>query len=294
VAATGAEADALRAKAAAWREDGVAVEPLAAADLARLEPALAGGLEHALHLPGEAQVRNARHLRALLEGCRRRGVEILAGRAAIALVRRADRVEAVATADGAVAGERFVVAAGAWSPALLASAGLDLPGRPVRGQLVLLDAGVPRLGRIVWQGPRYLVPRPDGRVLVGSTEEDAGFDHQPTAGGVAGLLGLATRLLPALAAASFGGAWAGLRPGSPDGLPTLGAADGLANLYLATGHHRAGFELSAGTARVVADLLLGRPPAVPLDAFRFGRHAAAPSGAHAEVGPPDPPARVEA
>lgn len=279
-----AEAAALERAAAGWRAQGIEVEDLTAADLARREPAV-GAVVRAVRLPGEAQLRNPWHLRALAAGCRRREVELLPGRPVTGFDRRGGRVTALRTGDGGggetIAGERFVVAAGTWSPALLATAGVALAGRPVRGQIVLLDAATPPFGHNLWCGSRYLVARPDGRVLIGSTEDDAGFDARPTAAGVAGLLDLAHRLVPGLAGAVFERAWAGLRPGSPDHLPTLGLAPGHDNLFLATGHFRAGFELSAGTALVMTELIQGRTPSVPLEAFSPHRPAVAGSGAAA-------------
>jgi glycine oxidase len=120
-------------------------------------------------------------------------------------------------------------------------------------------------------GKRYLVPRPDGRVLVGSTEEDVGFDKRTTAGAIRDLLDFAIAVVPALAAAPLERSWAGLRPGSPDGLPFLGPVPGVENLYVAAGHFRAGIQLSPGTALVMRDLILGRTPAVPVESFRLDR-----------------------
>jgi glycine oxidase len=105
------------------------------------------------------------------------------------------------------------------------------------------------------------VPRPDGRILVGSTEEDAGFDVRPTAGGVAGLLEFAAALVPALAGAPLQRCWAGLRPGSPDGLPFLGPV---------------GIQLSPGTGLVMSELLLGRQPSLSLEPFRLDRQPSPP------------------
>jgi glycine oxidase len=146
------------------------------------------------------------------------------------------------------------------------------PGvRPVRGQIALLNTGVPRLRPILLHGKRYLVPRPDGRVLVGSTEEDAGFNANPTSGAVAELLAFANALVPAWAQARLERCWAGLRPGSPDGLPYLGGVPGWDNLYLAAGHFRSGLQLSPGSGLVMKELLLGQTPSVPLEAFRLDR-----------------------
>jgi glycine oxidase len=263
LAAGDAELEELERAAADWAAQGVEAEPLTAAAARRLEPALGPGVDRAYRLPGEAQIRNPRLLAALAEACRRRGVTLDTGCEVTGLRVEGRRVTALDTAAGPIPGDRFVLAAGAWTPALAAGAGIELAGEPVRGQIVLLDAPAPPFRHNLWSGERYAVARDDGRVLVGSTMERAGFDKRPTAEGVAGLLELARRLVPALAAAPFVRAWAGLRPGSLDGHPVIGRAPGHHNLYLATGHHRAGLELAAGTARVLTDLLLDRPPPVP-------------------------------
>lgn len=265
----------LDAEAEGWEADGVAVERPSIEEVARLEPRLAADLARVYRLPGGCQIRNPRHLRALAVGSARLGVELRTGTPATGFERSGGRVTAVATPRGPVAGDRFVLAAGPWSPSLAEGAGVPLPGTPVRGQIVMLETPAPLLRHVVWSGSRYLVPRPEGRLLIGATEEDAGFDRRPTAGGVAGLLALAHRLVPSSAGAVFDRAWGGLRPGSPDALPVLGPAPGLDNLYLATGHFRSGFELSAGTAVVMAQLLRGERPELPLEAFSPGRFAGA-------------------
>src|SRR5207302_1775874 len=129
----------------------------------------------------------------------------------------------------------------------------------------------PFLSRIVERGRNYLVPRDDGRILVGSTEEDAGFDTRPTPVAVRDLLDEALRLCPVLAGAEVERSWAGLRPGSIDTRPYLGLAPGYQNLVVATGHKRAGLQLSPATAEVIADLVLGRPPRIDLSSFRIDR-----------------------
>jgi glycine oxidase len=137
--------------------------------------------------------------------------------------------------------------------------------------MALLNTAAPLFRRVLCRGKRYLVPRADGRVLVGSTEEDAGFDRRTTAAAVAGLLQLAVELVPGLAAAHLERAWAGLRPGSPDGLPFLGAVPGTGNLFVAAGHFRSGIQLSPATGLVLKELIRGEKPTVPLEAFRLDR-----------------------
>jgi glycine oxidase len=166
---------------------------------------------------------------------------------------------------------RFVLAAGAWTGGLLDQLGWRPGIRPVRGQIALLNTGAPLFRRVLLWGSRYLVPRPDGRVLVGSTEEDAGFTKRTTAAAISELLTLAGRLVPALAEAHLEQCWAGLRPGSPDGWPFLGPVPGCPNLYVAAGHFRAGIQLSPVTGLVLKELLLGQETTVPLEPFRLDR-----------------------
>jgi glycine oxidase len=256
-----------------WRGEGIRFEMLNDEAVRSLEPALAPHPGPACHLPDMAQVRNPRHLRALLAGCRETGVRFRAGCPVHGFDRQGGRVTAVKTAEGPLAAGRYLLATGAWTDALLEQVGWRPGIRPVRGQIVLLNTGAPVFRRILLHGPRYLVPRPDGRVLVGSTEEDAGFDKRTTAAAVQDLLALASALVPALGQASVERAWAGLRPGSPDGLPFLGPVPGCDNLFVAAGHFRAGIQLSPGTALLLAELLLGRKPELPVEPFRLDRPA---------------------
>ncbi len=244
-----------------WHSPGVPVEHWGRETIRATAPYLAPDIDRAVYLPSLAQVRNPWHMRALAEGCRRRGVEILEKFDA-RLVAHRSRV-AVEGIDA----DRVLVAAGAWSAELLAPLGIRLPVRPVRGQMLLYRTPDAWVRPVLLQGKRYLVPRADGRILVGSTEEEAGFDATTTADGLAGLAAFARRVMPALADASLERSWAGLRPGSPAGVPFLGAIPSFDNLHVACGHFRAGIQLSAATGLVMAQHLLGQPPSIALDSF---------------------------
>lgn len=254
-----------------WHGAGIRVETLDETAARRLEPALATGLGTVHHLPDLAQVRNPRHLKALIALCQGLGVQLQPHCAVKALERDGARITAVQTPSGRLSAGQFVLATGAWSSELLAPLGWRPGIKPIRGQIALLDPGRPLLQRVLLWGPRYLVPRLEGRVLVGSTEEDVGFERRTTARAIADLIGLASTLVPALAQAHVERCWAGLRPGSPDGLPYIGRLPGTTNLIVAAGHFRAGVQTSAGTALLVTDLVLGRTPALPLEAFRLER-----------------------
>ncbi len=259
-----------------WRAEGIVFRELEGDALRAVEPALSPALPRAYHLSGMAQVRNPRHLKALIAVCEAEGVRLYPRRPAVGFACSGRNIDAVRTEEGSLSAGRFLVTAGAWTDGLLQSVGLRLGVRPVRGQIALLQTGEARPRPVLLRGKRYLVRRLDGRVLVGSTEEDAGFDARPTAAAIAGLLDFAAEVVPSLAGAVVERCWAGLRPGSPDGLPFVGPAPGFSNLFVAAGHFRAGIQLSPGTGRVVTDLLLGRAPILPLEAFRLDRPPAPP------------------
>jgi glycine oxidase len=259
----------------AWQDEGIRFEVQSGATLAGVEPTLAPGLDSGYFLPDMAQVRNPRHLKALLAWCRDR-VTLMADRPIEGFARQGQRIGAAVTRGGSLAAGQFLIAAGAWSDRLLEPLGVRLGIGPVRGQIALLDAGSASPRRILLRGKRYLVPRGDGKVLVGSTEEDAGFDKHTTAEAITDLLAFARALVPGLTSARVERCWAGLRPGSPDGMPFLGRVPGFDNLWVAAGHFRSGIQLSPGTGLLMKELILGQAPTVPTEAFRLDRPPAPP------------------
>jgi glycine oxidase len=254
-----------------WLDEGIAFQAMTNAELKHLAPGLSSEAGGGYFLPGMAQVRNPRHLKALIAACELLAVGLLPCREVLSLVRQGERISAVETEDGPVEGGKFLIAAGAWTDELLGPLGWRPGVRPIRGQIALLKCLTMELRSIVLRGKCYLVPRGDGLVLVGATEEDAGFASRPTARGIAGLLAFAEKLVPRLAQAYVERCWAGLRPGSPDGLPFLGQVPGYSNLLVAAGHFRAGIQLSPATGVVMTDLLLDREPTIPLAPFRLDR-----------------------
>jgi glycine oxidase len=263
-----------------WRREGLAVKWLHAADVDLEEPALAGAYDRCeLHgaalAADEVQIRSPRHLKALISACENRRVEISSGTEAFDFDFVGPKVAAVRTNMGPIAADQIVVAAGAWSQAISARLRLTIAVKPMRGQIVMLSTPRPILARIVeWNieiGHRYLLPRDDGRLLVGTTMEDVGFDRRNTAEAVADMLHFATRLSPALRAATVERSWCGFRPASVDGLPYLGAVPGLENAFIAAGHFRHGLWLSTGTAVVMSRLIRGESPGVDLTPFRVDR-----------------------
>lgn len=268
------EAADLDEMAGRWQESGIEAHRLGPAQLRDLEPAIAAATAATSWLlPDESQLRNPRHLKALLIACRRRGVEVSSGMGVDDFELRGDRIVAAITNSGRVSADQYCVTAGAWTRSVVLRAGHQVAIRPVRGQIVLLDARCGLLNRIVNDGPRYLVPREDGHVLVGSTEEDVGFDRANNAEAIAGLLAFAQGWAPALAAATFERAWTGFRPATVDGRPYLGRLPAITNAFVAAGHFRSGLQLSAGTAVVMRELMLGQHPQIDLTPFRVDRPA---------------------
>lgn len=271
-----AEVAELRTMAGRWRVERIVFERLAEADIRHVEPALDPSIRDAYFLPDRAQIRNPRHLRALRTAAEAKGATILEGKPVTAFETDGSRVAAVWSEATRIACGAAVVTAGAWSESLVKTLGVSAPTPPLKGQMVLLRSGDGGPRRIVEYGANYLVPRGDGRVLAGATQEEAGFDQRPTTAGVRGLLDLALKLCPGLADAELEASWAGLRPGSLDGRPYIGRLPGYANAFLAAGHKRAGLQLSTGTAEAVCDLVLGRPPRLDLSGFEVGRPAQPP------------------
>lgn len=250
-------------RALSWsREHGAAMERLDAAGVAALEPALAptGG---GLWFPQVAQIRNPRLMKALKASLRVRGLPVRSGLEVEGLVVRAGRVVGVRTAEGVLNADKVLVAGGAWSGRILASVARPLPVDPVRGQMIVYRGEPGLLRHITLYRDHYVIPRRDGRILAGSTVERVGFDKTATEAARAELQTAAEQLVPALADLPVEHHWAGLRPGSPTGIPYIGEHPAVRGLFVNTGHYRNGVVLGLASARLAADLILGRP--APLD-----------------------------
>ncbi len=232
------------------------VRRLRARQVRELEPALAARTRGGIHVPGDHQVDNRALVDALAEACRRSGVRTFTGTVE-SVSASGGHVDGVVLADGReVAAPTVVVAAGPRTPGI---AGVPpLPVRPVKGQLVHLrdPSGLPIAARNVRGLGVYVVPRADGRTVVGATVEERGFDTTTTAGAVLELLREAYELLPGLAEHELIEVTAGLRPGTPDNAPVIGRI-GPEGLVVATGHYRSGILLTPVTADAVRDLVVG-------------------------------------
>ncbi len=270
------EAEELRRRYELHRSLGIHSEWMSGRACRTMEPGLATGVSGGAHVPGEARVDPRRVAAALLAALERVGVEVHAGAEVIAAARAGGRWR-VQVEDGREfsAGE-LVLTAGCWSGRLeWLPPELRPPVRPVKGEILTLrgPADTPACERIVAGDRVYMVPRGDGRLVIGATVEERGFDTTVTAGGIHELLREAYRVIPGIAEMELLEATAGLRPGSPDNAPLVGrAADGL---LIASGHFRNGVLQAPLTAECIASLLADRPAPVDLDPFSPRRFAAA-------------------
>jgi len=253
---------------------GLPVTVLDDAEVRRLEPGLSPQARGALWFDEEASLDPRQLGRALSIAAQRAGARFLTGQ--VRRIRHAGgAVTGVDHESGPIDAPAVVLAAGAWS---LQVEGHGLPPgavRPVRGQMAVLDTRPPLLSRVVFSGHGYVVPRPDGRILCGSTMEDVGFEKAVTAGGLRHVLEVGIGIAPALERAPVVETWSNFRPASPDGEPILGPA-AVPGLFYATGHTRNGILLCPITADAVAACVLGEPPPVDLAPFAAARLTATP------------------
>ena len=263
------ELNVLRARYGSTLPNGV--HELTDAEARALEPALNEAAIGALLSEHDGSVDNRKLARAAWVAASAIGVEFTAGSSVREVLCSRNGFEAVILSTGErLAADAIVVCAGAWSGAIR---GLPqpLPVMPVRGQMLALEQ-LPRvLQRMVMNLDCYVVPRSDGRILIGATVERVGFDPRTTASGIAGLLNSALRVVPVLRDATLIETWAGLRPGTPDDLPIIGEDARATGVFYATGHFRNGILLAPVTADVIASMVSGEKPPLDISAFSVGR-----------------------
>jgi glycine oxidase len=234
------------------------------APLAELEPALADTSGAAVYL-AERSVDPRLLTSAALKAARHREVNISSGSQVIDTVVSGGRIAGVRTAKTTYIAPIVINCAGAWAGQISAP---PIPTRPVKGQMLSIVGG-PALRHVI-RGERYLVPRSDGRILVGASVEEAGYDKRTDVDTIQQLYRTAIAMVPALARGRILESWAGLRPGTPDGLPILGAT-AIQGYFVATGHFRDGILLAPVTAAVMAQVVTGARPDHDLTAFAANR-----------------------
>lgn len=227
------------------------------------EPHLKEGFGEALWMPEVGSIRNPRLGRSLRESLMvRDNVTVLEHQPLESLIIEGEQVKGIVTNKGELRADKTILAAGSWSGELLKPLGLNVPVAPVRGQMMLFKAKPGLVNRVVLMDGRYVIPRNDGRVLVGSTLEHTGFVKETSHEARDSLFETAINIVPELADYPIEHHWAGLRPGSPEGIPYIGEVPGYENLYLNAGHFRNGLVLAPASTRLLADQLLGRKPII--------------------------------
>jgi len=245
---------------------------LTAGGAARIEPRLGIEPRTAAWFPAIAQVRNPRLVKSLLAYLDQQQIGIHPECPVLDWDIRNRHITAVITPQGNFSADYYVVASGAWSGRLVEATGIHLPVEPVRGQMILFKGPPQLVSRITLYQGRYAIPRRDGRVLFGSTQEYVGFNKQTTAEARHELTRAAFELLPCLADLPIEKHWAGLRPGSPDGIPMIGPHPDIPNLYINAGHFRNGVVLGPASAGLLADSLLQSSPAIEAEPYLPENH----------------------
>jgi glycine oxidase len=279
VALTADDQNRLRHQLAFQQGLGLPLEWISAAEVRRREPHLAPAVAGAVWSAEDHQVDNRKLATALRVAAERAGATVREHTPVERIIVANGRASGIALADGSeIPADVVILAAGAWSRGVAGlPPALRPPVRPVKGQMIALAMQTALISHVVWAPGVYLVPRNDGRLLLGATVEERGFDSMLTAGGVLSLLEAAWRVLPAIEELPVAEMWVGHRPGSRDDAPILGPGP-VEGLVYATGHHRNGILLAPVTADAIARLVLDGaldPVIRPLGVERFAPAQAA-------------------
>lgn len=267
------EAQALAGLLERQLKTGKQAEELSAKQLNEVAPALSKTIQVGVFLPNDHCVDNRKLMTALIAVAASEGVEFLTGLPVVGLEFKHNRIVGVRMPGRMLSGGTIINAAGSWADLVDPTHRISLTIRPIRGQMVCLENRPQTLHHLIHSTGCYLVPWPDGRVLVGSTLENVGYNKEVTAQGIQQLLGAAIKLVPCLELASIQEVWAGLRPDTQDNLPLLGSTQ-ISNLVIATGHFRNGILLAPITAKLITELIVTGQPSISLEPFcpeRFNR-----------------------
>lgn len=213
--------------------------------------------DNALFLPDIAQIRNPRLLRALRSRVELLGGKIIENCAVNHFKIAHQHIQAVDSSCGEYAADYYIVCAGAWSKEILGIHALGLNIRPVKGQMLLFKFDMPPVRSIIVQNDIYLIPRRDGHLLIGSTLEDTGFDKQTTVAVRDYLLQRAQAIFPTLKGMPLKQQWSGLRPASPENIPTIGRHPDIRNLLINSGHFRYGVTMAPASAEMLVNEITG-------------------------------------
>lgn len=237
---------------------GIRCQRWAPDELMQEEPAANPDATGALAIPEDAQVEPKRLLAGVALSAEQEGAKFRTGSTVRSIHVEGGRARGVRLDEETIEADRVVVAAGSWTTLV---GGLPLHPKtifPVRGQIIATHTRPPIFRRVVFGAGGYVVSRPDGRILCGSTMERVGFERGITLGGMADVIAKATQIAPSLASAAIDGHWSSFRPGTPDGLPLVGETT-IEGLFVASGHYRNGILLAPVTAELISQAISGAP-----------------------------------
>ncbi len=274
VARTAGERAALAGQKLFWAEHEIEFEEVDETAKAASEDCQTLGLGEAamiLQVPSESQIRNPDHLKALARACELNDVSLMQNCRELRVVDEGDGLIELVVNGKSIPADCVCVSAGAWTTGLLQAVGFHLPMIPVRGQMLLFKLERQIFSAIVNEGSRYIVPREDGHVLVGSTTEEVGFDETTTDEKLSELQAFAQSIVPDLKPERLVQSWAGLRPAANDGFPFMGKLAGFENGFVTTGHFKCGLQMAPAAAVIMADLIENKPTLMDVAPFEPSR-----------------------
>ena len=254
LAFTETDSQKLRKRFEWQRNAGLPVELLSAEDTLKVEPYISAKVRESLFFPSDWQVENRKLLAALLKFAELNGIEIREQTGIQTLLNDNGKILGAANTAEKFLADATILATGAWTSLIeLGEMPVPVKVKPIRGQMISYRASKKLFSMVICSPRGYIVPRADGRILAGSTVEDAGFDKNITESGIEQLRETALEIAPGLVNLEISDKWAGLRPFAADGFPILGEIVGMENLFVATAHYRNGILLAPITAKIVAE-----------------------------------------
>lgn len=256
-----------------WAQNlGYSIEWHSTPELRALEPLLSEELLGGIYIPNDHQVNNVKLTQAFHLGATLHGTKFFENNPVLHLSTVGDQVTGVVAADGEYTADKVILAAGSWSEQLASSLGLSLRVYPVKGQCFSAQLRKKVLRRSIFAEKCYLIPKRDGSILVGATQEEVGFNKETTVEGIQVLYDIALSMVPEMREANFIRTWAGFRPGNPNVKPILGPVAEWKNLILATGHFRKGILLSAITGEIITSVITGTESPIDWRPFALNSH----------------------
>ena len=257
-------------KALAWASQyEIELESIESFFIDQRQPGLGQNPQQGLWMPQVCNVRNPRLLSALKKAISQQPlISVHENTPVTEFLFEQGKAQGVLTKAGKFYADKTLVTCGAWSHQLINTMGAEVKIWPIRGQMLLYKPRPGLLNTIVLSGNRYLIPRRDGHILVGSTLEDVGFDKTTTDEAYAELKAFAESMLPALADYPVIQQWAGLRPASPAGIPQIGPVSGCGNLFINAGHFRNGVVLAPGSVQILIEQMLGEPTSLDCQPYQ--------------------------